>query len=279
MPRKYLVRCDLEGATGVVGREQVDPRHPEYAAGRRLFMGDLLALMDGLSEAGVEEILLYDAHAHGRNIDVEQLPDFARAILGRPPYRADWPGGLDPSFSGLILLGAHARAGAPGGLLAHIYGGQIAELRLNGVPVGEIGLEAAVAGDAEVPLVLVVGGLAACNEARALLPAMRCVAVKESLGQESALCYAPAASARRISRAAAQAARSVPPVEPYRMPAPVRLEVDLRPGPLAEALGRTAPEILSEPNTAVLVAESTTAAWAAWLEAAGKARAAIPTPP
>ncbi|MCK5801201.1 MAG: M55 family metallopeptidase [Lentisphaeria bacterium] len=155
--KRIMVRCDIEGVSGVVSYEQAEPGRPEYAVGHRLFMADLLALIEGLSEGGTEEIVIYDEHYYGRNVDLTAIPEHVSVICGKPPYREDWAGGLDESFDGVVLLGFHSKFGTPDGLLHHSYELDIRDLRLNGVSVGEIGMEAAIAGDVGVPVLLVTG--------------------------------------------------------------------------------------------------------------------------
>lgn len=111
--RKYMIRCDMEGASGVVSYEQAEPGKHEYPFGLRMFKSDLLACVSGLLAGGADEIVIYDEHYYGRNIDPEWLPDKVLFIAGKPPYRVDWAGGLDASFSGVILLGFHSKAAVP----------------------------------------------------------------------------------------------------------------------------------------------------------------------
>jgi D-amino peptidase len=61
---------------------------------------------------------------------------------------------LDASFTGLILLGFHSKRNT-GELLHHSYEPDIKDLILNGISVGEIGIETAIAGDWNVPLVMI----------------------------------------------------------------------------------------------------------------------------
>ena len=42
--KKYMIRCDIEGVSGVVSYEQAEPGRPEYAFGRRMFIDFGLAL-------------------------------------------------------------------------------------------------------------------------------------------------------------------------------------------------------------------------------------------
>ena len=198
--RKFMIRCDIEGASGVVSYQQSDPAGSEYAFGQKMFMDDLVALVDSLNSIGAKEIVIYDEHFYGRNIDISVLPSTVRAICGKPPYRPDWPGGLDSSFTGLILLGFHAKEGTEGALLPHTYESDIKDIRLNGLSVGEIGVEAAIAGDVGVPTVLVIADSAGAEEAEELLPGVFTVSVKEALGESGACAILPNGSGRLLRK-------------------------------------------------------------------------------
>ncbi len=211
---------------------------------------------------GAQEIVAYDEHYYGRNIDLDWLPQGATAICGKPPYRADWPGGLDVTFDGVILLGFHAKAGTAGGLLPHSYELEICDLRLNGVSVGEIGMEAAVAGDCGVPVLLVTGDSTGTAEAEALLTGVRTVAVKEALGEAAARCVPLADTAARI-RAAAEAIATAPPdVLPYLVRPPVTLDMEFRHGAYLDALRLLHSGDMKDSRTLSIVGRSVTTVWA-----------------
>ena len=88
----------------------------------------------------------------------------------------------------MILLGLHSKDGTPGGLLPHTYEHDIADLILNGVSTGEIGMEAAIAGDFGVPTVMITGDSAGVAEAASLLPGIQTVTTKWSLSETGAVC-------------------------------------------------------------------------------------------
>lgn len=262
MGNKLMVRCDMEGAGGIVSYAQCVPGAAEYEEGRRLFMSDLLALVEGLQAGGVEEICIYDEHYDGRNVLLDRLPDGVSVICGKPPYLRDWAGGLDGSFAGMILLGLHAKSGTPGATLAHTYEHDIRDIRLNGLSVGEIGVETAIAGDWGVPLLMIVGDSAGVAEARALFPDVAAVAVKESLGETGAHCL-PAATARKRIHECARAVAEVPPrTLPWSLGADVEMEIALRDGPYLQAYRRLFPEDLADRTTVRIVGSSVTACWA-----------------
>ena len=64
--RKYMIRCDMEGVSGVVSYLQVEPGQPDYAFGRSMFHSDLMACLEGLLAGGAGEIVIYDEHYFGR---------------------------------------------------------------------------------------------------------------------------------------------------------------------------------------------------------------------
>lgn len=257
-----MIRCDVEGVTGVVANEQTQPDHGEYKFGCAMFHSDLLALLEGLIQGGADELVIYDEHYHGRNIDLERLPKQASAICGKPPYRADWAGGLDHSFAGVILLGLHSRSGTDGALLPHSYEPDIRNLILNGVTVGEIGIEAAVAGDYNVPVVMSTGDSAAMAEAQELLNGVRIVVVKESFSETGALCYPAVETAERISKAAQEVVKNPPPVSPYSVGKDVTLEVQLNDGAYLDTVRHEFKDSMTNDHALLLRSDSATAAWA-----------------
>ena len=275
--KKYMIRCDIEGVSGVVSYEQAEPGKAEYEFGREMFTSDLVALVDGLNDGGADAIWIYDEHYYGRNIDLGVLPSNVVAICGKPPYRADWAGGLDESFAGLILLGFHSKAGTDGGLLPHTYELDIRDLRLNGVSVGEIGMEAAIAGDFGVPALLVVGDSSGVAEAQALLAGVVGVVVKQALGGSGAVCYPTSRTAFEIAAAAEQLVNGPPEVQPYRAGDDATLEIELKEGPYLDAVRELFAGAMASEGVLVLDGSSATEVWADYWhrKLAAQAHAAI----
>ena len=149
-----------------------------------------------------------------------------------------------------------------GALLPHSYEPDIRDLILNGVSVGEIGIEAAVAGDYNVPVVLSTGDSAAMAEAQELLKGVRVVVVKESLSETGALCYPAVETAERIRKAAEEVVKNPPPVSPYSVGKDVTLEVELNDGAYLDAVRREFKDSMTNDHTLVLHSNSATAAWA-----------------
>ncbi|MFJ9919084.1 M55 family metallopeptidase [Streptomyces rubiginosohelvolus] len=116
---------------------------------------------------------------------------------------------------------------APGGgvqLTAHTPGGDV---RTTGRSLGEIGLNAAMAGHLGVPVVLLSGDDAACAEAAALIPEAVTVPVKEALGMAAAVTLHPEEARDRLRRAAADAVSRRTEIPPLALTGPLDVEVDL----------------------------------------------------
>jgi len=261
MPR-FMIRSDIEGITGVVSYEQAEPEKPEYDFGRRMFMSDLMALVEGLNEGGADEIVIYDEHYYGRNIDIAQLPSNVTAICGKPPYSPGWSGGLDSSFKGLILLGFHSKSGTVGGLLNHSYELDIKDLRLNGTSVGEIGMEAAIAGDHDLPVLMITADSAGVAEAEKLLPGIAGVTVKESLSETGGLCYSASRTSDMIRRTAEQIASRIPAVKPLNFGTSVKLVIELNAGEYLCEFRRLFKNEMCKRNTIEIRGSSATEVWA-----------------
>lgn len=223
--KKVMIRCDMEGVSGIVSYKQAEPGESEYKEGRLMFMSDLLALVKGLQDGGVEEVHIYDEHYYGRNIMLDKLPEKVKVYCGKPKYRPDWAGGLDESFDAMILLGFHSKRGTKGALLNHSYEPDIRDIKINGLSVGEIGVEAAIAGDCGVPFVMITGDSEGINEAKKLVPDVIGISVKESLSENGACCYPLSETYKLIYDNALSLAEKPCNIKPFKIEGDVELEV------------------------------------------------------
>lgn len=251
----------MEGVSGIVSLGQVDPAAPGYPEGRAWFMAELSALVDGLAEGGAGEISIYDEHWNGRNIDLQRIPSGVRVFAGKPPYRDGWAGGLDASCAGMILHGFHSMAGS-GHLLCHTYEPDFSAISLNGVRVGEIGVETAIAGDCGVPLALVIADSAGVEEAARLVPGVASVTTKISRGETGAECLALADNLDAIRVAAARLARAGGSSKPWRLAGPVEMLCSFNAGPYLDRLREHAADRFVAANTLRLVGPGVLPVWA-----------------
>src|SRR5918998_2215016 len=175
---RIYISVDMEGLAGVAHPHQVvfgtnGLDRTDYDRTRALMAGEANAAIDGAFEAGATDVVVNDSHWLMRNLRAEDLRDGARLIIGDKPMSMtqgiDAPG--DGAFDGAAFIGYHAGAGHPSGVIAHTYSSiTILEIRANGVPHNEAGLNAIRLAHHGVPVMLVAGDDALASEIEALLP-------------------------------------------------------------------------------------------------------------
>jgi D-amino peptidase len=141
----------------------------------------------------------------------------------------EYSGFLEGGCDACLLVGMHARAGTPDGLMNHtISTSAFQNLWFNGVLVGEIGINAAFCGAFGCPVLLVTGDTASCREGTELLgPGLTTVAVKEAFGRTSARHVAPRRAWTMIEEAAAACLRDLGAVRPYDPGRPCEIRAEL----------------------------------------------------
>lgn len=231
---KVYISADMEGISGVVHFDETGREGGEdYQRARRLMTREVNAAVEGALEAGAAEVVVNDSHGSMRNLLLEELHPAAKLIGGSPkPF--SMVQGLDGSFRCAFFIGYHARAGSRG-VLCHTYTGGVEEFRVNGRPLGETGMNAAVAGEYGVPVVLVSGDSAVVAEARALLGPVETVAVKEYVARNAAMSLPPQKVHGLIREAARRAVARAGEIPIFRVEHPVTLEIRFVHSGLADA--------------------------------------------
>ncbi|MFE1819992.1 M55 family metallopeptidase [Streptomyces anulatus] len=224
---KLLISVDMEGVSGIVHSSETNPERYDYQRGRELMTADANAVIAGVLDADpTAEVLVADAHGTFRNLLPEQLDRRARLVRGKP-RSLNMLAGLDEETDAALFVGYHVRAGEGPGVLAHTMNGEILDVRMAGRSLGEIGLNAAMAGHLGVPVVLLSGDDAACAEMNALVPAAVTVPVKEALGMAAAVTLHPEEARDRLRRAAADAVTRRAEIQPLALTGTLNVEVDL----------------------------------------------------
>lgn len=199
---QVLISADMEGATGVTYPRDVQPRSEEWHRFRHLFTSDVNAIALGLLDAGAE-VLINEAHATMRNLVLEELDERVRMLTGKHK-RLSMMEGIDQADA-VVFAGYHAAAGEQG-ILAHTYlANSITSVWLDGVIASEGRLNAALAEEFGVPVILVTGDDKTCDDAADYAPDAEVVAVKTYISRYSAICLPPERT-RQLQRSAAHSA-------------------------------------------------------------------------
>ncbi|TNC19622.1 M55 family metallopeptidase [Amycolatopsis alkalitolerans] len=222
---RILVSADMEGATGVTWTDDVVPGTPQWQRFRRLFTGDVNAVIAGLHDGGASDVLVNEAHSSQRNLLLEDLDARARMLTGRHKPLSMMQG-IDSGVDGVVFLGYHAGAGAEG-VLAHTYlENQITGVRLDGVAASEGRLNSALAAEYGVPVLMVSGDDKTCEDARDYAPEAIGVAVKECVSRYAAICTPPERTTTALRLAAEKAMTRAGRGEPRRIPHRIEVEFD-----------------------------------------------------
>ncbi len=235
-PRIFIV-TDMEGVGGVNNAdEQLLPGQRRFEESKRLLVGELSAAVDGAFGAGASEVVIWDGHDGSRALSIDDIHPRAKLIQGRPTPPNYYLS--EKLYDGILFVGQHAMANAKDGVLAHSQSFSVQQLTLNGRPVGEIGQTAAIAGHFGIPVILLTGDQAACDELRAIQPTAEVVAVKRLAGRGSTLSLSHAEAKKQIEAAARRAVSRVKEFQPWKIEGPVELKFEFRPEGTATA-GRT----------------------------------------
>ena len=222
---KIFIMVDMEGCSGIVNTEQVIPGNQDYIEGRRYMTMDANACIKGCIEGGATEVIVRDAHYMGRNFIWENLSSDARYIFGdtgihRMPEVWD--------CDAVILLGYHSMAGTPAGILEHTMSPESWQnFWINGRLTGEFGIDAAIAGYYDKPVIMVSGDDKLCSEAEMFVPGIVKARVKWGLSLYGGKFLSRDKAHELIRQKAADAVKKIKEIKPYKVSAPVTLKLEL----------------------------------------------------
>lgn len=224
---KVYISADMEGISGIVHSEQVTAEGHDYNIARKWMAEDVNSAIEGAIEAGAEIILVNDSHGSMRNILPNDLHPKASLISGSPKPLSMMQG-IDSSFSACIFIGYHSKAGTTSSILDHTYSGaSIFSIKINGVEMPELGINALVAGYFNVPVIFVSGDSEVCRQAKSILgDKIVTVAVKEGYGRTSAKLLPMDEARKRIREGVKLALEKLNEMKPFKMNPPYNFEIE-----------------------------------------------------
>jgi D-amino peptidase len=227
------VISDMEGVAGIVKWEQVSGGEALYEEGRRLYTQEINAAVRGTKAAGATEIVVMDCHGAGKgwtfNSLIPEDLDPACEYVVQDEW-TEYTQFLEQGCDAALFVGMHARAGTTNGVMAHtISGRDYQNLWFNDVLVGETGINAALCGTWNCPVLLVTGDEATCAEGRELLgEGLTTVAVKNGLGAGSARMLTPQRARELIEAGAGRALSDLSAVAPWNPGSPCEVKAEFK---------------------------------------------------
>lgn len=211
---------DAEGVGGVCRQDQTEPTNQEM---RQLLTGEINAAVDGFLAGGADEVVVWDGHDGSQTLSTLTVHPKARLVMG----------GLNASmlmerrWSAVAYIGQHSKANIRGGIMAHSYSSLgIQNMLLNGKPVGEIDVIAAMAGHFGTPVIMLSGDKAAADELREIVPQAELAVVKEGIGRNVCISLSAPAAREAIRAAAQRSVAKIATIKPYTVSAPVTLQIE-----------------------------------------------------
>ncbi|MFC7322917.1 M55 family metallopeptidase [Halobacillus campisalis] len=221
---KLYVSVDMEGITGLPDATYVDSSKHNYERGRKLMTDEVNYVIESAIANQASEILVNDSHSKMNNLLVEDLYPDAQLITGdvKPLSMVQ---GLDSSCDGAIFLGYHARAAQPG-VMSHSMTFGVRNFYINDVAVGELGLNAYLAGYYEVPILMVAGDDRVADEAEQLIPNIVTAVVKESISRSAVKTLTPKKAGVLLQNKTEKAIHNLSSAEPLTPPASPTLRIE-----------------------------------------------------
>lgn len=221
---KVFISNDMEGLTGVFEDREVSHGNPEYGYPyfREVLTRDTNAAIEGAFAAGATEVMVREGHGGMNHMILEMLDRRVRVVRGptHPQSMMVMMEGFDKTFDAVVLIGYHASSGMPNAVLPHTMGADILYFKINGVPLSEASYNGLIAGQYDVPIVMLAGDKAACDEARRTFgPQLETVAVKEALNG-GIITLHPQVARDLIRKAVERGVRNRAHVPPYKLAAP-----------------------------------------------------------
>lgn len=234
---KVLISADMEGTAGVSNWVQVTPHEgrsarstssAEYERARLRMTREVNAAADGAFAAGATGVIVADAHGGKRNLLPDEIDRRLRFVTGTDNELGMMQAIDEEGIQAVFFTGYHAKAGTPGGPLAHTSTGWVHDVRVDGVSMGEYGLNAIIAGHFGVPVAMVAGDDLAVAQTRDLLGEnVIGVVTKQGYSLSSAQHISPQTARDHIRAGAIEALGRLNELQPYVMADGAAVEIDL----------------------------------------------------
>ncbi|RXJ02459.1 peptidase M55 [Anaerobacillus alkaliphilus] len=258
---KIFISADIEGISGVATGIQLK-KESEYQRFRKLMTQDVNAAIEGAFNGGATEVVVADGHGNMSNILIEELDERASLISGNNRVMCQLEG-LDDTYDGIFFVGHHGReGGSERTVINHSLAGIcVNEFRINGKVVGETELNAAVAGDFNVPALLITGDDTYVEEVKETLPEIESAVVKRGIDRLAAELLPPKKAQQIIREKAQMAVEKANTIQPYKVDGPITFEIEFK-GTNQALMTTTIPSVeLINPKTIRFTADNMVTAY------------------
>lgn len=154
---KIFISADIEGVNNILTWDETELDKAEYAYFRKQMTSEVYSACVGAKKAGVEDILIKDAHDSARNLILNELPLNVKLHRGWEGKPCSMMAGLDETFDAVIFIGYHSPASSDGNPLSHTMNLKNKYVKINGVLASEFYINALYASYLKVPVAFLSG--------------------------------------------------------------------------------------------------------------------------
>ena len=207
---KFMVAVDLEGvacAYGPCEGNVEDSFNIDFV--RKQATREADAAVRALFDCGAEEVIVWDNHGRGCSLDYDMLDERCKIAIGST-VGTRYPV-LDNTFAAV---------------LAHTYSSiKYQHIKVNGVELGEVGIDGAIAGEKGVPVIFVSGDDKCVAEAKGILPWIETVETKQSFAYTRIISKHPKVVVKEIYNGVKNAVGRINEMSCFTVKTPVDIEV------------------------------------------------------
>ncbi len=251
-----FIMTDIEGISGIDNIDMIDMNNEGYKTAVKYLMSDVNAAIDGAFAGGADRVTVVDGHGTGSNFIKSELDPRAEQMSAGAYFRRtldEWD--IDAFFA----IGCHAMAGTERAFLDHTQSSNAwFDYKINDVSHGEIGQQAAFFGVADIPLLMVTGDKAACDEAAEIDPEIVTVCVKKADIRNKATCISVEEAGKLIFDGARRAMGKIGKIKPYKIEFPATIEVTHTRNDYCDSAVKRDPTLIRNGRTVVRYLERAT---------------------
>lgn len=224
---RYAIACDMEGIAGVVGypKEGLGNTSKQFQAAAKQAVQEINSAVRALYDSGAEMVYVWDNHNGSLNMDYNELDKRVDIVAG-VGAKHRWPGLYDKDIDAVLLLGYHPKADTFAGILTHTCSSVTYQyIKLNGVSVGEVEIDAASATRLlGAPLIFIAGDNKLVSQINRDMPWVTTVVTKEAIGRNLAVLKHPARVVDEIYEGVRTAVSKIDDAVLYDLKDPVTVE-------------------------------------------------------
>ena len=235
---KFAIGVDCEGVAcgvGSPGASLNSSRNLEFA--KKQATREASAAASGLFDSGANQVIVWDNHNGSLNLSYDDLDERCDIALG-VGFEHRWPG-VDESFDGILFVGYHAMDNTVDGVMCHSFSSETYQhMKVNGREVGEMEIDAAVAGKMGIPVIFATSDDKAIAEATEFFGDVQTVTTKQGMGWNAAVSKHPKRAIGEIYEGAKQAYLRVGEAKPFTFEEPLLFEIRYKRIESAQAASR-----------------------------------------